>query len=84
MHRAVAEVIGSRIVRGDYPPGSLLPNEAAWAADFNVSRSAIREGRVKNSYEIGGASARRIPTPCGAWRSLWLVLQGLTSRLTSV
>jgi DNA-binding FadR family transcriptional regulator len=43
VHRAVAEVIGSRIVRGDYPPGSLLPNEAAWAADFNVSRSAIRE-----------------------------------------
>ena len=43
VHRAVAELIGSRIVRGDYPPGTLLPNEAKWAADFNVSRSAIRE-----------------------------------------
>jgi DNA-binding FadR family transcriptional regulator len=43
VHRAVAEVIGSRIVRGDYPPGTLLPNEAKWAADFNVSRSAVRE-----------------------------------------
>jgi len=43
VHRMVAEVIGSRIVRGDYPPGTLIPNEAQWAADFNVSRSAIRE-----------------------------------------
>ena len=43
LHRNVAEVIGSRIIRGDYPPGTLLPNEAKWAADFDVSRSAVRE-----------------------------------------
>jgi DNA-binding FadR family transcriptional regulator len=43
VHVAVAEAIGSRIVRGDYPPGSVLPNEAQWAADFSVSRSAVRE-----------------------------------------
>ncbi|MEO8243659.1 MAG: FadR/GntR family transcriptional regulator [bacterium] len=42
-HAAVAEVIGSRIVRGDYPPGTVLPNEARWSADFNVGRSVIRE-----------------------------------------
>src|SRR5690606_12163106 len=35
--------IGLRIVRGDYPPGTVLPNEADWAAMFGVSRSAVRE-----------------------------------------
>ena len=42
-HAAVAEAIGMRIVRGDYRPGSVLPNEAQWAVDFNVGRSVIRE-----------------------------------------
>ena len=43
VNMAVAEVIGSRIVRGDYPPGMVLPHEAAWASAFGVSRSVIRE-----------------------------------------
>jgi DNA-binding FadR family transcriptional regulator len=30
-------------VRGDYQPGQILPNEAKWANDFGVSRSAVRE-----------------------------------------
>ena len=42
-HSAIAESIGTRIVRGEYPPGSILPNEAQWSADFKVSRSAVRE-----------------------------------------
>ncbi|MCA0433753.1 MAG: FadR family transcriptional regulator [Proteobacteria bacterium] len=42
-HLAVAEAIGSRIVRGDFPSGSVLPNEARWASDFKVSRSVVRE-----------------------------------------
>jgi DNA-binding FadR family transcriptional regulator len=42
-HAAVAEAIGMRIVRGDYLPGTVLPNEAQWAVDFNVGRSVIRE-----------------------------------------
>jgi DNA-binding FadR family transcriptional regulator len=42
-HAAVAEAIGSRIVRGSYLPGSVLPNEARWASDFDVSRSVVRE-----------------------------------------
>lgn len=42
-HTALAETIGTRILRGDYPPGSILPNEADWSADFNVSRSVVRE-----------------------------------------
>ncbi len=43
VHSAVANEIGLRIVRGDYPPGAILPNEAKWAETFNVSRSAVRE-----------------------------------------
>jgi DNA-binding FadR family transcriptional regulator len=43
VHSSVAEAIGRRIVRGEFPPGSVLPNEGQWAADFKVSRSAVRE-----------------------------------------
>jgi DNA-binding FadR family transcriptional regulator len=43
VHASVANEIGLRIVRGDYPPGSVLPNEAQWSQTFNVSRSAVRE-----------------------------------------
>ena len=43
VHSSVAEAIGKRIVRGEFAPGSILPNEAKWAADFKVSRSAVRE-----------------------------------------
>ena len=44
VHSSVAEAIGKRIVRGEFAPGSILPNEAKWATDFKVSRSAVREG----------------------------------------
>jgi DNA-binding FadR family transcriptional regulator len=43
VHAAIANEIGLRIVRGDYPPGTVLPNEAKWAETFDVSRSAVRE-----------------------------------------
>ncbi|PZN55488.1 MAG: FadR family transcriptional regulator [Proteobacteria bacterium] len=43
VHAAVANEIGFRIVRGDYPPGTILPNEAQWSEMFDVSRSAVRE-----------------------------------------
>lgn len=43
VHATVANEIGSRIVRGDYAPGAVLPNEAQWAQIFDVSRSAVRE-----------------------------------------
>ena len=43
MHASLASEIGLRIVRGDYPPGTILPNEAKWSETFNVSRSAVRE-----------------------------------------
>ncbi|WP_293863213.1 FadR/GntR family transcriptional regulator [uncultured Alsobacter sp.] len=43
VHSAVANEIGLRIVRGDYPPGSILPNEAEWSKIFDVGRSVVRE-----------------------------------------
>ncbi|MCA0003573.1 MULTISPECIES: FadR/GntR family transcriptional regulator [unclassified Mesorhizobium] len=43
VHASLASEIGLRIVRGDYPPGTILPNEAQWSQTFNVSRSAVRE-----------------------------------------
>jgi DNA-binding FadR family transcriptional regulator len=43
VHGSLANEIGLRIVRGDYPPGTILPNEAKWSETFNVSRSAVRE-----------------------------------------
>ena len=43
VHASVANEIGMRIVRGDYPPGTILPNEAKWSETFDVSRSAVRE-----------------------------------------
>ncbi len=43
VHASLANEIGMRIVRGDYPPGTILPNEAKWSQTFEVSRSAVRE-----------------------------------------
>jgi Transcriptional regulators len=43
VHSAVANEIGQRIVRGDYPPGTILPNEAEWSQMFGVGRSVVRE-----------------------------------------
>jgi DNA-binding FadR family transcriptional regulator len=43
VHVAVAQAIGTRIVSGEFPAGTVLPNEAEWAAEFDVSRSGVRE-----------------------------------------
>ena len=42
-HSTVAREIGSSILRGDYLPGVLLPNEADWCRTFKISRSVVRE-----------------------------------------
>ncbi|MGE0119705.1 MAG: FadR/GntR family transcriptional regulator [Dongiaceae bacterium] len=42
-HFAAAEEIGTRILRGDFAPGMLLPNEAEWCRRLRMSRSAVRE-----------------------------------------
>lgn len=43
VHSELAAGIGRRILDGTYPPGSLLPNEAAWGEIFGASRTAVRE-----------------------------------------
>jgi DNA-binding FadR family transcriptional regulator len=43
VHSSIAREIGLRILRGDYPPGVALPNEAEWGRIFHASRSAVRE-----------------------------------------
>lgn len=43
VHAQVADDIGRRIVHGEYPEGTILPNEAQWAESFGVSRTAVRE-----------------------------------------
>ena len=43
IHSELAAGIGSRILDGTYPPGSLLPNEAEWGHIFGASRTAVRE-----------------------------------------
>jgi DNA-binding FadR family transcriptional regulator len=42
-HFTAAEEIGTRILRGDFAPGVLLPNEAEWCKRLRMSRSAVRE-----------------------------------------
>jgi DNA-binding FadR family transcriptional regulator len=42
-HFAAAEKIGLRILRGDFAPGVVLPNEAEWCKKLGMSRSVVRE-----------------------------------------
>ena len=43
IHAELAAGIGTRILDGTYPPGTLLPNEAEWGQIFGASRTAVRE-----------------------------------------
>ncbi len=43
LYNKVAHDLGQRIVRGDYKPGTLLPNEAECGQIYKVSRTAVRE-----------------------------------------
>jgi DNA-binding FadR family transcriptional regulator len=73
VHASVANEIGLRIVRGDYPPGAILPNEAKWAETFQVSRSAVREA-IKMLMAKGLLSSR---PKIGSWvepRDRWNLL----------
>ena len=44
LHSEIAAKIGARICAGEFPPGSILPNEAEWGRIHGASRTAIREG----------------------------------------
>lgn len=43
IHGQIAHEIGQRILRGDFPPGAVLPNESAFSTELKVSRTALRE-----------------------------------------
>jgi DNA-binding FadR family transcriptional regulator len=43
LHIRVADQIGLAIMRGDFPPGGLLPTEAQFCQTLGVSRTAVRE-----------------------------------------
>ncbi len=43
LHSLIARGIGERILGGEFAPGTLLPNEAAWGKFYNASRTAVRE-----------------------------------------
>jgi DNA-binding FadR family transcriptional regulator len=73
VHASVANEIGQRIVRGDYPPGTILPNEAEWSAMFGVGRSVVREAVKMLSAKGLLASRPKI----GSWveaRDRWNLL----------
>ncbi|MGV3552081.1 FadR/GntR family transcriptional regulator [Rhizobium sp.] len=73
VHHSVAYEIGSRIVRGDFPEGASLPNEAQWGEYFGVSRSAVREA-IKILMAKGLLSSR---PKVGTWvesRDRWNLL----------
>lgn len=43
LHIRVADQIGIAIMRGDFPPGAVLPTEAQFCQTLGVSRTAVRE-----------------------------------------
>jgi DNA-binding FadR family transcriptional regulator len=43
IHGQTAHEIGRRILRGDFAPGAVLPNETAFSAELKISRTALRE-----------------------------------------
>jgi DNA-binding FadR family transcriptional regulator len=43
LHSLIARGIGERILGGEFAPGTLLPNEAAWGKIYVASRTAVRE-----------------------------------------
>jgi GntR family galactonate operon transcriptional repressor len=57
LHREVVDVLGQRIVRGDYRPGEVLPNESDLGLTLDVSRTVVREA-VKVLASKGMLSSR--------------------------
>jgi DNA-binding FadR family transcriptional regulator len=73
LHVKFARNIGERILLGEFAPGSLLPNEAAWGKAFGASRTVVREalktlmakGLIESRPKIG---SRVLP------RTMWNIL----------
>lgn len=73
LYNKVAHDLGQRILRGDFKPGALLPNEAECGQIYKVSRTAVREavkmlsakGLIQSRPKIGS----RVE-PRAAWNLL--------------
>ncbi len=69
-YELVAERLRDRVVHGDLQPGERLPNEAALATDFGVSRATVREALrvlaaqnlIRTSKGAGGGSYVTLPS----------------------
>ena len=44
LNNAIAKLLQTKILNGEYPPGEALPGQRLLAAELGVSRSALREG----------------------------------------
>ena len=72
-YEVVAEELRRRVVRGDLQPGERLPNEAALAGGFGVSRATVREALrslaaqnlIRTSKGAGGGSYVTLPSVNG-------------------
>jgi DNA-binding FadR family transcriptional regulator len=72
-YERVAERLRDRVVHGELQPGERLPNEAALATDFGVSRAAVREALrvlaaqnlIRTSKGAGGGSYVTLPSVDG-------------------
>lgn len=73
LHGRVAHAIGARIVSGVFREGSTLPREAEFAAEYKVSRQAVREA-LKVLAAKGLVSTRRRAGTSVASRADWNLL----------
>jgi DNA-binding FadR family transcriptional regulator len=72
-YELVADRLRARVVHGDLQPGERLPNEAALASDFGVSRATVREALrvlaaqslIRTSKGAGGGSYVTLPSVDG-------------------
>ena len=72
-YELVAERLRDRVVHGEIQPGERLPNEAALAVAFGVSRATVREALrvlaaqklIRTSKGAGGGSYVTLPSVNG-------------------
>lgn len=73
LHQAIVDDLGERIVRGEWKPGEVLPNEIALGREFGVSRTVVREANhllaVKGLVESRPKIGTRV-RPRKAWSLL--------------
>jgi len=72
-YERIAERLRARVVHGELQPGERLPNEAALATDFGVSRATVREALrvlaaqnlIRTAKGAGGGSYVTLPSVGG-------------------